>query len=231
MVTAALVGTACREPPPPRYQGLDRDLVIATGEKVLSDTIGYHTVRVDQQGRILPWRTSDLGHAYDDVLWRVWRFWSGIEIDKNGQPYYMNHQVWTPEHDRRGLGGDQLSMALSSWDLYYNYTGDEAVAANMRAIADYYLANSFSASTDAWPNLPFPYNTNVESGVCDGDMILGKGFLQPDKAGSFGHELTRLYKKTGDETTTPANDQTTTEGTPSKGGQKAGTDAGAKGTG
>jgi PPM family protein phosphatase len=38
-------------------------------------------------------------------------------------------------------------------------------------------------------------------------------------------------KKTGDETTTPANDQTTTEGTPPRGGQKAGTDAGAKGTG
>jgi PPM family protein phosphatase len=38
-------------------------------------------------------------------------------------------------------------------------------------------------------------------------------------------------KKTGDETTTPANDQTPTEGTPPRGGQKAGTDAGAKGTG
>jgi hypothetical protein len=199
VVTAALAGAACSGPPPLRYRGLDRDLVTASSEKVLSDTIVYHTVRVDQQGRILPWRTSDLGHAYDDVLWRVWRFWSGIEIDKNGQPYYMNHQVWTPTHDRRGLGGDQLSMALSSWDLYYNYTGDEAVAANMRAIADYSLAHSFSPPTDAWPNLPFPYNTNVESGVGDGDMILGKGFLQPDKAGSFGHELIRLYKKTGDE--------------------------------
>ena len=87
VVTAALVGTACRESPPPRYQGLDRDLVIATGEKVLSETIGYHTVRVDQQGRILPWRTSDLGQASDDVLGRVCRFLSGFEIEKNGQPY------------------------------------------------------------------------------------------------------------------------------------------------
>ena len=30
-------------------------------------------------------------------------------------------------------------------------------------------------------------------------MILGEGYLQPDKAGSFGYELVHLYKKTGDE--------------------------------
>jgi hypothetical protein len=33
--------------------------------------------------------------------------------------------------------------------------------------------------------------------IYDGDMILGKQYLQPDKAGSFGNELIRLYKKTG----------------------------------
>ncbi len=198
-LVASLVTSACSDPPPLRYQGLDRDAVMATSEKVLSDTIEYHPVRVDQQGRLLPWRTSDLGHAYDDALWRVWRFWSSLPIDKNGQPYYMNHQVWSPAHDRRGLGGDQLGMALSSWDLYYNYTGDAAVLANMRTIADSYLAKALSAPAHVWPNLPYPYNTNVESGVYDGDMILGRGFLQPDKAGSFGHELIRLYKKTGEE--------------------------------
>ena len=30
-------------------------------------------------------------------------------------------------------------------------------------------------------------------------MILGKNYLQPDKAGSFGNELIRLYKKTDNE--------------------------------
>src|SRR5690606_8879539 len=28
---------------------------------------------------------------------------------------------------------------------------------------------------------------------------LGKGYLQPDKAGSFGYELVHLYKKTGEQ--------------------------------
>ncbi len=40
---------------------------------------------------------------------------------------------------------------------------------------------------------------NVESGIYDGDMILGKNYLQPDKAGSFGFELVHLYKKTGEQ--------------------------------
>ena len=35
------------------------------------------------------------------------------------------------------------------------------------------------------------------SGVYDGDMMAGKGFLQPDKAANFGAELVRLYKMTG----------------------------------
>jgi hypothetical protein len=133
------------------------------------------------------------------VLQRVWNFWKNIETDSNGEKYYMNHQVWRVNHDKRGLGGDQLMMAMSSWNLYYDYTGDTALIENMKYMADYYLAHSLSSPDTKWPNIPYPYNTNVESGICDGDMILGKGYLQPDKAGSFGFELIKLYKKTGQE--------------------------------
>jgi len=164
-----------------------------------SDTIVYHPVRIDQYGNILPWNSDNPGNAYSDVMKRVWNFWKNIGTDSNGQKYYMNHQVWSPEHDKRGLGGDQLMMALSSWDLYYNYTGDTALTGNMQYMADYYLAHSLSPSNCKWPDLPYPYNMNVESGIYDGDMILGKQFLQPDKAGSVGNELIRLYKKTGKE--------------------------------
>jgi hypothetical protein len=162
-----------------------------------SDTLVYHLVRVDGNGKIIPWNYYEPGKAYDDVLKRVWQFWKHLETDSNGQRYYMNHQVWSIDHDKRGLGGDQLMMALSSWDLYYNYTGDTDVLNDMIYIADYYLTHSLSPASCKWPNLPYPYNTNVESGICDGDMILGKNYLQPDKAGSFGNELIRLFKKTG----------------------------------
>ncbi|HTE33591.1 MAG TPA: hypothetical protein VK666_24585 [Chryseolinea sp.] len=178
-------------------QMIEPGMIESKASSVLADSIVYHTVRVDENGSILPWYSANLGESYNNVLDRVWQFWKNIDVDSNGQKYYMNHQVWAPDHDKRGLGGDQLMMALSSWDLYYNYTGDSLVIENMKYMADYYLANSLSPAMSAWPNLPFPYNMNVESGIYDGDMILGKDYLQPDKAGSLGLELIHLYKKTG----------------------------------
>lgn len=186
------------------YTGLNENWIYTESDAVLPDRIylkrdsslSYHNVRVDMQGAILPWFSSDLGKSYDTVVQLVWNFWDKMELDSNGIKYYMNHQVWRPEHDKRGLGGDQIMMALSSWDLLYNYTGDTAIIENMKYMADYYLAHGMSAAEDKWANLPFPYNTDLHSGIYDGDMILGKGYLQPDKAGSFAFELIRLYKKT-----------------------------------
>jgi hypothetical protein len=39
----------------------------------------------------------------------------------------------------------------------------------------------------------------VYSGIYDGDMIIGKDYTQPDKAGAFGKELVHLYKMTSKE--------------------------------
>ena len=166
---------------------------------LLKDSIQYHPVRVDAHGNILPWYSSNPGESYDTVISLVWNFWKNMEIDSNGLKYYMNHQVWKPEHDMRGLGGDQLNMALSSWTLLFAYTGDTMIIDNMRYIADYYLQHSYSSPTDKWPSLPYPYNTKIHSGKYDGDMRAGKGFLQPDKAANFGLELVNLYKITGTE--------------------------------
>jgi hypothetical protein len=167
-------------------------------DTIIADTIQYHPVRLDSDGNILPWYSSKLGESYDTVISLVWNFWENMETDSNGLKYYMNHQVWRPEHDMRGLGGDQINMALSSWSLLYQYTGYPSVIENMKYLADEYLARSLSDSACIWPNLPYPYNTKIHSGKYDGDMRNGKGYLQPDKAGNFGYELITLYKITGD---------------------------------
>jgi len=174
--------------------------VLSSNDTILvNDTIQYHPVRISRKdGSILPWYSSDLGSSYDTVLSLVWNFWDKMEPDSNGLKYYMNHQVWKPEHDLRGLGGDQINMALSSWTDLYAYTGNHAIVENMKYMADTYLERSLSDSTDSWPSLPYPYNTVIHSGIYDGDMRNGKGFLQPDKAGNFGYELINLYKITGD---------------------------------
>lgn len=192
-----LIFSGCNNPR--QYNGLNSNLLKIEKDTLLRDKIIYHFVRVDNNGNILPWFSSNLGNSYDTVLKLVWNFWKNMEYCSNGEKYYLNHQVWSEIHDRRGLGGDQLQMALSSWDLLYNYTGDESILKDMKYIADYYLDHSLSTPDCAWPNLPYPYNMDVHSGKYDGDMILGQGFTQPDKAGSFAYELVNLYKKTGSE--------------------------------
>lgn len=166
---------------------------------LLSDTIQYHPVRINKADKsILPWFSADKGESYDTCLMLVWNFWNNMETDSNGLKYYMNHQVWKPEHDMRGLGGDQINMALSSWALLYAYTGYPEIIGNMRYLADTYLERSLSRPDDNWPYIPYPYNTDIHSGIYDGDMRNGKGITQPDKAGNFAYELITLYKITDD---------------------------------
>lgn len=166
---------------------------VVTGEKLL-----YHPIQLDAASKtIIPWYSPDLGKSYDFVINATWNFWNNMRMDKNGLPYYMNHQVWRSDfNDRRGIGGDQFAMALSSLNLLYGYLGDEAVKEEMKFIADYYLSHSLSPADGAWPNIPYPYNTLIYSGIYDGDMILGPEFTQPDKAGSFGLELVKLHEMT-----------------------------------
>jgi hypothetical protein len=172
-------------------------LAIAPLTLAASDTMGYHHVKLDSSGHIVPWYGNSPGEGYDHVVRLVWAFWRDMRNCPNGVPVYLQHQVWKKDKDDpRGLGGDQISMALSSWNLLYDYLGDEQIKSNMMRMADYWLANGFSKPTDLWANLPYPYNTDIHSGRYDGDMRAGKNFLQPDKAGSFGAELVMLYKVT-----------------------------------
>ena len=161
--------------------------------------IVFHPVRLDSSSKLLPWYSEDASMAYDFVINAVWNFWDTMRKDLNGLPYYMNHQVWRPINDPRGIGGDQFAMALSSWQLLYQYSGNEKVKENMKFIADYYLTHSMSPSHAKWPNIPYPYNMMQYSGFYDGDMVIGKEYTQPDKAGSFGSELIKLFKITRNE--------------------------------
>jgi hypothetical protein len=178
------------------FAGISQDVI---KETILDEKLfHYHQIHLNAADKtILPWYSTDAGQSFDFVINRVWEFWNGMRTDKNGLPYYMNHQVWRDDfNDRRGIGGDQFSMALSSWNLFYGYSGDETVKEEMKYIADYYLTHSLSPSIAAWPDIPYPYNTLIYSGIYDGDMVIGRGYTQPDKAGSFGLELVKLYKMT-----------------------------------
>jgi hypothetical protein len=157
-----------------------------------AERLGYHEIQTDAAGQIVPWSSAEPAQGYDHVIGLVWNFWKNMGTCSNGIPYFFQHQVWKPEHDPRGLWGDQFGMALSSLNLLYSYSAVPSTREMMVRIADYCLHHGFSSNTGAWPNLPYPYNTDRHSGRIDGDMRAGKGFLQPDKAGSFGIELLTL---------------------------------------
>ncbi len=192
-------------PPEPRRAGewvLVLDDLFRTfpppGEPGGAPRLVYHVLRLDGAGGIVPWSGSTLGEAYDTAVRKPWQFWQAMRKCPNGVPYYLQHQVWRPDRDdERGIGGDQIPMALTSWTLLYGYMGDAALQRNMVELAGYWLDHGLSPATALWADLPYPYNLEVHSGQYDGDMRAGKGFLQPDKAASFGAELVVLYKMTG----------------------------------
>jgi len=71
-------------------------------------------------------------------------------------------------------------MALDSWNLLYGYLGDEELHRNMRAMADFWLLTAWPTKV-ALPGAALSLQTNTQSGVYDGDMRAGKGYLQPEK--------------------------------------------------
>lgn len=168
-----------------------------------AEVLVYHEIRTNSAGQILPWASDDPGTAYDHVIGLVWGFWRDLPDCPNGVPYVLQHMVWRPEHDQRGIAGSQPSMTLHSWSRLYAYTGDAEIEEDMIRIADYVLAHGLSSPDCQWPYLVFPYNTDVHSGVYDGDMMgqhvpPALDVLQPDKAAWFGAELVDLYKRTAD---------------------------------
>ncbi|MGI9071575.1 MAG: hypothetical protein ACR2JB_09750 [Bryobacteraceae bacterium] len=144
-----------------------------------SDTIGYHVVKVDSGGRIVPWYGNTPSEAYDHVVRLVWNFWRNMRTCANDVPYYLQHQVWKPgEDDTRGLGGDQL---LSSWNLLYEYLGDPAIKSNMVLIADYWLDHGMSKPASLWANLPIHTTRKYTRGSTTGICVPGRIFFSRTK--------------------------------------------------
>ncbi|MDX2186397.1 MAG: hypothetical protein SFV32_05665 [Opitutaceae bacterium] len=171
-------------------------------------TLVYHDIQTDSENKLLPWNSSNPAVAYDEILKLTWKYWNNVpgywlRKERNVKerfglqfpPMYFLFRTHDPAD--LGIGGGQFAIMLSSFDLYADYSGDPAVLENMKFQADWYIKWGFSDANAAWPNLPFPCNTELVP-IYDGDLVLGKDYTQPDKAGEFGFELVTLFKKTGD---------------------------------
>lgn len=176
----------------------------ASPQQYTHQTLIYHEIVTDAQGNILPWyNPGDLCDSYDHIIRLVFEWWLNMERNPDDPdiPYYLMHMTWEPPgegFDAKGLGGDQLAMAMSSWRLLYAYTGDQRAIDDMVLMANHVLDNGLSPATDLWPEIPYPYNV-TELDRLTGDLLYGEHIAQPDKAGSFGYELLNLYKMTAND--------------------------------
>ena len=167
---------------------------------VSAQTIVYHDIVRDNNNNLISWYNPNKGSSFNHVLELTTDFWKNIPTCCGNHKYYMVDHTWSPQGNSNKIGGDQHAMALSSWALFYAYSGDSYWKSDMTYIADTYLANSLSPDTALWANLPYPCNfTTPYLPKYDGDYILGKNYTQPDKAGSFGAELVKLYKITAEQ--------------------------------
>jgi len=169
------------------------------------ERIGFHEVRLDSAGGILPWADAVPGRAYDITLRKVWDYWRLMPHSWESGPAFEGLFGRTPglrrfyvmrTQDEFGVGGDQFAKSLSSWSIYYPFTGDRRLIDDMVEQAGIYLDHSLSPAGHPWPDLPYPCNL-MKGAVYDGHLRFGPGVTQPDKAGSFGAELVTLYKITG----------------------------------
>jgi hypothetical protein len=157
----------------------------------------FHPIKTDAAGHIIPWHSEDKGEAYDFAIRATWAFWDTMRHDMNGLPYYMNHQVWRPQQrpprpGRRPTANGPLVVA-TALQLHGQRTGEGKHEVPRRLLPHAFPLPGRRRLAD----IPFPYNTLLYSGFYDGDMVIGKGYTQPDKAGSFGIELVKMYQLTG----------------------------------
>jgi len=171
--------------------------------------LGHHFINTDSSGSILPWFRPDIGISFDYMLNRLWEFWNSMPNVFDDNKYYMVHRewpyskdytgIWGGEEDH-GIGGDQVQMLLDSWSKLYAYTGNPEILENMIYMADFYLQRSLSSENHKWPNIPYPWHSEIKADFrYDGDMVDGINVAHVDKAGDLGLQLLSLYKMTGNE--------------------------------
>jgi hypothetical protein len=166
-----------------------------------AQTLGYGTVRVDAQNKLLP-RTTPDNLAYDKMLDAAWTNFLGQPASYNGkQMYYFycgfanNNQnstdTWCNDP------GEKLPNLYESARLYYAYTGDSRPIDNITAYAEYYRTHGTTPSTYSWPNFP---QTGANAGATNFTGFTTRfntNDVQTDLAADVAMTYFRIYAYSG----------------------------------
>ena len=195
---------------------LAREPVPASVKKP-GERIVFHEVRLDEHGLLLP--ASDVEAPFAEIARLGFRAFVGIPAAANGKkPYYfssmftpMEGETFAPHTWLNNPTGFSAMLVRSSL-RWYAWSGDRASFDAARALVDHVLSHGMTRIEDAWSRVPYASANAGELEYRGGDDVKycdehdacgrgdGRGFLEPDKIGEFGHALVSLYRFTGDAT-------------------------------
>jgi hypothetical protein len=187
-----------------------------TAVRTPGERIVFHAVRLDERGLLLPAREGDAPFA--EVAARGFGAFAKIPDAPNGKKPYFSAAMFSP-----GEGGFDFTphtwlnnptglsaMLVRSSLHWYAYSGDRAPIDASRALVDHVLAHGLTQEGDAWSRVPYAsanpgeleYRGGEDAKFCDDHDACGRGdgrgFLEPDKIGEFGHALVQLHRFTGE---------------------------------
>lgn len=172
-----------------------------------SHTLNGHAIRLDVQGKIIPW-TNPPSEGYGQVMALAWSYLlNDVPTEQNGLKAYYAYSMMDPDtntsvnwpHNPAGLYAMLTDSALS----YYAYSGDPAVMMLAQNVVNYHLDNGMTPPTWSWPSVPFASGDSGATtyrGASFGDVSGqgdGVGVIQPDKVGELGVAFLKLYQFTG----------------------------------
>jgi hypothetical protein len=182
-------------------------LIVLCSTSLFSQKFNNHDVRLDDQGKILPWT------SYDTFLHKRWNFIkykvpnSPGPAPRSDYPQYFFYCAYIlrngelePDNWMNDIG-EKIPNWFESARLYYAFTGDTSVMKIVKRLADYSLDHGISPADFAWPN--FPYTTTNAGDTIFRGFNSAKRFelheIQVDHAGEIGLTYYRLYQYTGDD--------------------------------
>jgi len=175
-----------------------------------AETLNGHTVLLDGGGKLLPWTGRPVPtDGYDRVVRNAWDYLLHRVPDDpaTGRPAYFSQSYLDPDTQQTagwpsnpaGMNAMLIESALG----YYAYSGDAAVLAFARSLADHHLDDGVTPAGWSWPNVPYASGdagSLTYQGAAYGDSTGvgdGRGVIEPDKLGELGFSLLRLYEATG----------------------------------
>jgi hypothetical protein len=175
-----------------------------------ADTIAGHPVKLDGQGKLIPWYLP-AANAYGEFLDRRWKFIKMKVPLSPGPPprsdypqYFFYDGYVTKEKEIKPDNwmndvGEKVPNWFESARLYYAYSGDAEPMAIVRRLIDYSLEHGTSPTDFTWPRFPY---TTTNPGDTKFKGFTGKFALHEthvDHAGDMGLSYFRLYQYTRDE--------------------------------